>query len=308
MNTNKLLPLLSELAVFVTVVEEGSFSRTATRLGVRSSSVSRSVSRLESALNKQLLERTTRKMRLTTVGEEVFHLAQDMLNSARHAVAAAYSSEEEVSGELRVCAPKALSRQVLAPILLDFVDQYPRVTLHLKVSDHFIDPISDEIDIAIVITESPMEGLVAKPLGESRLVVCASQEYLDNYGQPQRPEQLADHNCIRLGETPADNRWHFVNGDQECTVSIKGNIVVNHSEIRRDAVLRHKGIGLFPEFSVRDHIQSGQIIELLPDWKIRGKYQGQIIAQYAQSRYIPNQLKTLIQYLVVRIPEFQKNS
>ncbi len=244
MDTNKLLPLLSEMAVFVTVVEEGSFSRSAMRLGVRSSSISRSVARLESALHKRLLERTTRKMRLTQVGEEVFHLAQEMLNAARHAVAAADSAEEEVVGDLRVCAPKALARQVLTPILLDFIEQYPQVTLQLKVSDHFIDPISHEVDVAILITDHPAEGLIAKSLGTCRLSVCASPDYLARAGWPQTPDDLSRYNCIRLGENPGDSLWHFIREPQECAVHVQGNLVVNHSEIRREAALKGKGIAV----------------------------------------------------------------
>lgn len=301
MDTNKLITLLPEMAVFVVVIEEGSFSKAAERLGVAPSSVSRSISKLENALCQKLLERTTRNMRLSSSGEEVHGLCVDMLKSARLATDAAFSSQSEVSGEIRIAAPRALSNQVLSSLILDFLQEYPKVSIHLVVEDHFIDPVGHEVDMVIHITEKPVEGLVSKVLGINRLLICASNEYLEQFGYPTDPEQLLAHQCIRLGERSNDRKWVFRQDDLVRTVNVNGRFAVNHTEIRKDAVLRGMGISIFPEFSISELIESGSVVKLFPHWEVQGSYQGKIIAQYPQSRFVPRQLKVLVEYLHRRL-------
>ncbi|WP_019274290.1 LysR family transcriptional regulator [Vibrio coralliilyticus] len=306
MDTNKLIPLLSEMAIFVSVVESGSFSKTAQKLGVSPSSVSRSITRLENALQERLLERTTRKMRLSTTGQEVYSLCNDMMNSAKMAISAAQADKTNVSGALRVAAPKALSRQVLMPMILDFIDHYPNISLQLKAADHYIDPIGDEVDILIHITDNPTAGLIAKQLSQCRLIMCASPSYIEKHGMPTHPEGISEHNCLCLGENPKDRIWDFTNNNKKLSINVSGSFAVNHSEIRREAVLRGVGISVFPEFVIQPYIDSGDAVEVLKDWHVGGNYQGKIIAQYAQSKYIPSQIKTFIEYLQNRFNEQQQ--
>lgn len=300
MDTNKLIPLLSEMAIFVNVVESGSFSTTAKKLGVSPSSVSRSITRLENTLEEKLLERTTRQMRLSTTGQEVYSLCSDMMHSAKLAVSAAQADKSEVSGVLRVAAPKALSRQVLMPMILDFIETFPKVSLQLKVADHYIDPIGDEVDVIIHITDKPNAGLIARTLSQCRLVLCASPDYLQKNGIPLTPEDIKVHNCLCLGENPRDRVWDFTQNEKKYSIDAKGSFAVNHSEIRREAVLRGIGISVFPEFTIQEYIDSGQVVELLEDWHIGGNYQGQVIAQYAQSKFIPRQIKAFVDYIQAR--------
>lgn len=301
MDTNKLITMLSEMAVFVVVIEEGTFSKASERLGVAPSSVSRSISKLESALNQKLLERTTRNMRLTSIGEQIYSLCGEMLKTARLATDVAFSSQDEVAGEIRIAAPRALANQVLAPIVLDFLQEHPKVSVHFSVEDHFIDPVGHEVDMTIHITEKPVEGLVGKVLGYNRLVLCASKEYLNRFGYPTEPEELLQHQCIRLGEMSGDRKWVFRKNQTIHNIHVDGRLAVNHTEIRKKAVLRGMGISIFPEFSIVQFIKDGRVVELFPDWEIVSRYQGQIIAQYPQSRFIPNQLKVLVQYLQNRL-------
>ncbi|MGI9897736.1 LysR family transcriptional regulator [Vibrio natriegens] len=303
MDTNKLIALLPEMAVFVVVIEEGSFSKAAEKLGVAPSSVSRSISKLENALCQKLLERTTRNMRLSIAGEEVHGLCMDMLKSARLATDAAFSSQSEVAGEIRIAAPRALASQVLSPLILDFLQEYPNVSVHFVVEDHFIDPIGHEVDMVIHITDKPVEGLVAKELGTNRLLICASKSYLEKFGYPRSPEELSAHQCIRLGESPVDRKWVFGRQGVIRTVNIDGRLAVNHTEIRKEAVLRGMGVSIFPEFSIDTLIQSGEVVALFPEWEVKGSYQGKIVAQYPQSRFIPRQLKMLVEYLHSRLSE-----
>lgn len=308
-NINKLIPLLSEMAIFVKVVESGSLSQAAQSIGVSPSSISRSVARLELAIEEKLLERTTRKMRLTPTGEQVFIQCRDMLTSAKMAVSAAQSNETDITGSLRIAAPKALSRQVLMPMVMDFLKLYPKVSFHFKVADHIIDPIGDEVDLVIRITDSPIQGLVAKKLGSCKQLLCATTAYLEQHGTPTHPSELIQHNCMVLGEIPKDRQWRFQatpasspntkqSGNNSIVeVNVKGTFIVNHSEIRREAVLQGIGIALFPDFSVANEIKSKALVQLLPDWKTLGNYQGDIVAQYPQSKFIPSQLKAFVHFL-----------
>ncbi len=302
-DTNKLITLLPEMAVFVVVIEEGSFSKAAERLGVAPSSVSRSIAKLEDALSQKLLERTTRNMRLSIAGEEIHGLCVDMLKSARLATDAAFSSQNEVAGEVRLAAPRAFANQVLSPLILDFLQEYPKVSVHFVVEDHFIDPVGHEVDLVIHITDKPVESLVSKMLGTNRLRICATSDYLETFGYPNHPRELSAHQCIRLGESPSDRKWVFKKKGDVHSVNIDGRFAVNHTEIRKDAVLRGMGISIFPEFTIVDLIKSGAVVELLPDWEVEGSYRGKIVAQYPQSRFIPRQLKVLVDYLHSRLSE-----
>lgn len=297
MDTNKIMNLMPEMATFVCVIEEGSFSKAALKLGVMPSSVSRSISKLERALQQKLIERTTRSLRLTSVGEEVFQLCLVMLQSAKQAIHAAQANQNEISGDLTIAAPKALARQVLMPRVLAFIKAYPNVHLKWKVTDHYIDPIGGEVDVIIHITTNPVEGLIARTLGKVKRIACASPEYIKKHGLPIHPSELISHQCIGYGETPADDSWTLTQNTKKHTFKIKGPLAVNHSEIRREAVLQGLGISIFPDFTLTKYFDSGELIQVLPDWHINGSYQGNIVAQYPQSKYIPNQLKAFIEFL-----------
>lgn len=297
MDTNKLIALLPDMATFVTVVEQQSFSKAADQLGVAASSVSRSVARLETALATKLLERTTRRLRLTVAGEETFALCQSMLQNAQQAASAAQSNSEQPTGLLTVAAPQALARIVLSPVILDFIATYPDIRLRFKVEDRYLDPIADNVDVVIHLTDTPIAGLIAKPLGRVRMLLCASPAYLNQAGTPQHPEDLAQHRCITLSEDQDDTVWRLRKDKQTCNVPVNGPLSVNHSSIRKQAALRGMGIALFPDFVVATELQRGDIVQVLPDWQMDGKYQGTMVAQYAQSRYIPTQVRAFIDFL-----------
>jgi DNA-binding transcriptional LysR family regulator len=300
LNTNQVISLLPEMAIFVHVVESKNFSDTAKALGVSPSSVSRAVTKLENSLKQKLLERTTRKMRVTRKGEEIYLICCNIMKSAQLATKAAQSDSEDVCGALRVAAPKALAKQVLMPIILDFVEQHPKVDFQLKVSDQYLDPISDDIDVLIHITDQPVESLVGRTLAKCKLLLCAAPSYIAENGMPSHPQDLAQHNCLCLGEELKDRYWKLTK-DHVCSVAVKGSFHVNHSEIRMEAVLRGLGISVFPEFSIRPYVESGEVIVLMKDWHVSGNYQGEVIAQYPQSRYIPNQLKEFMDHLTRRL-------
>ena len=297
MNTNKVIPLLADMAILVTVVEQGNFSKAAKKLGVTPSAVSRQISRLEAALGIKLLQRTTRQLALTESGEITFASCKQMLEAAEQAISASTSTTSTVSGLLRVAAPKSLANQVLRPLFIDFLKQYPDIQLHLKVTDQVLDPIHDSIDFLIHINQQPIESLVNIKLGEVSQTLCASPEYLQTHATPMHPEDLKAHACICLGENATDNRWKFMKNNQQATIQVSGSYLVNHSEMRRDAIEQGFGIGALPDYIAEKSIQSGQLIELLSDWKLQGNYQGDICLQFVQSKYMPNKNRVFIDFI-----------
>ncbi len=297
MRTNRLMYLLPDMAVFVAVVEYGSFTAAAKKLGVTPSAVSRKISRLESALSIKLLERTTRKVALNEAGQETYNYCRNMLNSAKEAVAASHSVTTKPLGNLRISVPGAFCTRVLRPLIFTFLEKYPEIKLSVKTTDRWIDPIYDEVDIAFRLTEKPTKGLISKVVGKVDTVLCASPEYLKKNGVPQHPSELEGHQCLYLGETPLDNHWIFERANQKVTVVVDGRFVVNHTIMRLSGIKDGLGIGVLPDFTARKSLKNGSVIRLFEDWTIKGNYQGVITLQFARSKYLPTKCRVFIDHI-----------
>ncbi len=255
MSTNLPLALLSEMAIFVKVVETGSFSAVARQLGVSPSAISRSVSRLEKALATRLLQRTTRKLRLSESGEEVFKRCNTMLNAANSVMEISGQYSQEPEGLIRVSMPKAVGRFVVHPHMAEFLQCYSKIDVQLILDDRYVDLIDENVDLAIRITDQPPPGMIGRQLMDIEHLLCATPEYLAAQGTPLHPHDLAQHSCIYLGETPGDARWKFRQGTKAITVAVKGRYAANHTGVRLDAVLQHIGIGSLPYFTARTALQ-----------------------------------------------------
>ncbi|MBA6378843.1 MULTISPECIES: LysR family transcriptional regulator [unclassified Colwellia] len=308
MDTNKLIPLLSDMAILVTVVEQGNFSKAAIKLGVTPSAVSRQISRLEDALGIKLLQRTTRQLALTESGTLTFNYCKQMIESAEQAVNASSSTTSTVSGLLRVAAPKSLANRVLRPLFVEFLKCYPDIQLHLKVTDRILDPIHDGVDFLIHINDNPIEALVNVKIGRSEQVLCASPDFLANHPLPTHPDDLKNLPCLCLGENMSDSRWRFSQKNQQTSVQVTGSYLLNHSEMRRDAIEQGFGIGSLPDYIAQQGISSGKLIPLLEDWRLQGNYQGDICLQYVQSKYLPNKNRIFIDFMKQKLQEIQPHS
>ena len=297
MNTNHLIPLMSDMAIFVTVVEQGNFSKAAKKLGVTPSAVSRQISRLEDALGIKLLQRTTRQLALTESGTLTFNYCKQMVESADQAVNASRSATSTVSGLLRVSAPKSLANKVLRPLLVEFLKRYPDIQLHLKVTDRILDPIHDGVDFLIHINDNPIEALVNVKIGHVKQVLCASPDFIKKHSLPTHPDDLKYLACICLGENMADNRWRFSSKNQQTTIQVTGSYLLNHSDMRKDAIEQGFGVGPLPDYIAQQSIETRKLIPLLEDWQLQGSYQGDICLQYVQSKYMPNKNRVFIDFM-----------
>ncbi|TFY92181.1 LysR family transcriptional regulator [Pseudomonas kairouanensis] len=298
MSINLPLPLLGEMAIFVKVVETGSFSEAARQMGASPSSVSRSISRLEKALATRLLQRTTRKLRLSEGGEEVFKRCQEMVNAARSVMEISGQFTHEAEGLVRVSVPKAVGRFVIHPHMPEFLRRYPKVDVQLILEDRPVDLIDDNLDLILRISESPPPGLVGRPLFPIEHLLCATPQYLAEHGTPGHPHDLLEHSCIYLGETPADARWKFRQAGKTVTVGVRGRYAANHTGVRLDAVLQHVGIASLPYFTARHALEAGTVVQVLAQWDFIASYHGEVWLLHSPTRYLPPKLRVFIDYLV----------
>jgi DNA-binding transcriptional LysR family regulator len=297
MVTNKLISLLPDLASFIVVVNEGSFTAAAKKLGVTPSALSKLITRLENALSVKLFERTTRRLLITEPGKKIYEQSLIMVEAAQHALDISNLEHIVPSGTLTVAAPKAFLTIVIQPLVTPFLKQYPDIDLKLRASDGDIDIINQGIDVVFRLTDKPSEGLIMKEIGKVNLSLCASPDYLERRGIPIKPTDLIDHDCLYLGETTTDHIWEFVKHNKSHIIAVSGRYAVNHSQMRLNGVKDGFGIGIFPDFVIKEALKTNQVISVLSDWKIKGNYQGVIAMQYAQNKYMPTRLKVFTEFV-----------
>lgn len=162
-----------------------------------------------------------------------------------------------------------------------------------------LDPIHDAIDFLIHINDQPIESLVNIKLGRVGQVLCASPDYLQSHSAPLHPNDLKDHACICLGENATDNRWKFINHNLHATVQVSGPYLVNHSEMRRDAIKQGFGIGSLPDYIAQQALETGQLIALLTDWKLQGNYKVTTMEISAYSFHKQNTCRIKIGYSLI---------
>lgn len=292
-----LIPLLPDLASYILVVNEGSFTAAAKKLGVTPSALSKTITRLENALSTKLFQRTTRQLVITQTGQKVYDQSVLMINAAQQAIDVSQSDHTEPSGALTIAAPEAFLYSVLQPLIGPFLKLYPNIQLKVRAMDGDIELLKQGIDAAFKLTDRPDENLVLKEIGPTNLVLCASPDYLARHGEPQVPQDLLSHDCLYLAETDRDNVWDFFKDDEFHSVTVSGRYAINHSQMRLNGVKQGLGIGIFHDFVIHDALQQGSVKPVLPNWTIKSNYHGTVALQYAQSKYMPARLRVFVDYM-----------
>jgi len=296
--TTDFLDVMHELVAFVRVAEAGSFSAAARMQGVTPSAISRQVARLEKAMGVALLQRSTRQLRLTDAGLAVLDHGRTMVAAAQATWEVAEGHVGTPKGLVRLSAPKAFARHMLAPVLLDFLQRFPDVDVHLTVADRPVDPLRENVDLVIRLTDDPPQGLVARALMPVRQLVLASPGYLRQHPGVREPEDLMGHSCLAIGEQVRDSHWRFVRGEETVEVPVDGRFTLNHSEMRLQAVEAGLGIGCVPDFVAREALLAGRVVKLLPDWLFDTNYQGMAYLLYSASRHTAPKVRALVDHLV----------
>lgn len=258
---------LRSMAVFVAVADTGSFAAAAEAEDLSAVMVGKHIRQLEQHLGARLLQRDTRKQRLTEVGAAFLDDCRRILDQVRQAEAVAERLRDDArpSGRLRVTAPLTLGGSAVAAVVAEYLQRYPEVSVELVLADRLSDLIAEAFDVAIRIGPlADSDHLTARPLRPYRMIVCASPDYLRRHGTPTEPAQLAEHNCLHHLLWHRNAGWRFEALSPE-PLRLSGNFATNHGEALRRAAVAGCGIVLQPEVLLADDLASGRLVRLLED-------------------------------------------
>jgi len=260
----------NDLLLFARVVDEGSFSRAAERLGVPKSTISRRVAALETQLGERLLLRTTRKLTVTDFGVAVLEHARHVVEDVAAAASLAQNRQIEPSGRLRVTMPNDMASNVLAPLLAEFVLRYPAIALEVDLSARFVDLIGENFDVAIRMGELRDDAsLAARRIAVFTGSLYAAPAYLARRGAPSEPEALTEHDALRvLARTGDPMRWILIRGDERWEGIPPGRATANSPDLLMRMALEGAGITLINDHFALPYLQSGELVPVLPDWRL----------------------------------------
>jgi DNA-binding transcriptional LysR family regulator len=264
------LPDFEGLAVFAKVVELRSFAAAATELALSKATVSKAVTRLEQRLGARLFNRTSRRLALTDAGQKLSERAARLLADGEAAENEALAQSVAPRGLVRLAVPMTFGLKAVAPILPEFLAQYPDVAIDLHLSDAMVDLIGEGFDAGLRIASLPDSSLIARRLCAMPRHTVASPEYLKRHGRPTHPMQLAEHKCLGYAYLSTAGAWHFTNArGEQASVRPAGPLRVNNGEALMPALLAGLGIADLPDFIVGDAIAAGEVEVILKDWKQR---------------------------------------
>lgn len=258
---------LSDLAVFVAVVECGSFTAAAEKLEQSKAATSKAVGNLESRLGARLLNRTTRRLSLTEAGAALY----DRVGGAMADIVAAESEIMELTGtprgRLRVTAPIYFGNVHLMPAVCSFLRQYPDIELELDLDNKIVDIVERRVDVAIRITTLLDSSMVARRLADVSLVTVASPEYLARYGTPREPNELKNHAGLTYSLLRAPNEWHFLHDGEPVSVHVRSVLRCNSDDALKHAALDGLGVTRFPEIFIVEELNKGRLVRILEDFE-----------------------------------------
>lgn len=256
----------NEVAIFIRVVQKGSFIGAAKALGMPKSTVSTKVSNLEKRLGTSLLKRSTRKLQLTQDGESFYQRATKGIEEILKAEVEIKSESAQPHGRLRITAPVDIGGEILTTLTCNFLKKYADVDFEILLVDRFVDFLEEQVDLAIRVGELKDSSLIAKKVGEVAFSIYASPKYLKNRDLPQVPQELNPHNCI-LFSAVSSAGWKLKSAKKSVTVSLPNRVVVNDINLVRNFALQGEGIALVPSFLCESDVKSGKLIHLLKDWR-----------------------------------------
>ena len=263
------LPDLEGLAIFAKVAETHSFAAAAAELKLSKATVSKAVSRVEAKLKTRLFNRTSRRIALTEAGRALRDRAAHILAEGEAAEDEALARSTAVRGLVRLAAPMSFGILHLAPLLPEFLAAYPEVSIDLQLSDATVDMIGDGFDAAIRIAVLPDSSLIARRLCGMPRYLVGSPRYLKTHGRPRHPLHLAEHVCITYSHGTNAETWRFTNKNgKSASVRPSGPLRVNNGDAMLPALIAGLGLGVLPEFILREALESGQLERLLADWSL----------------------------------------
>ncbi len=291
---------LNRLAVFVAVVEAGSLSAAARRLGLAKTMVSAHIQRLEAEVGASLLLRTTRRQSLTDAGEAFYEAARRIVHDAQEAISAAGQDSAEPRGTLRVAAPNDYAASVVAPVAVQLHQRHPQLKVELLAGDRVVDMLKEGIDVAIRAGRLADSGLQATRIGSFTEWLVASPLLFEGRAMPRQPQVLARLPFVALSVLPQPLTWTLTSasGRARRTLRFEQVMSANTSHAVRSAVLAGGGLAVLPDYSVKAEVAAGRLVKVLPEWSLP---ESGIYAVFPAARHRPQKVRVFLELLRLRI-------
>lgn len=263
------MSLIDEIRTFISVTHSGSFTSAAARLGIPRPTASLAIQRLEKRLGARLFNRTTRHVQLTSDGEDFFERARGFLEDADGLEQFFRTQDSEMTGHLRMDVPSRIARRLIAPALPAFHARHPGLDILLGSSDRLTDLAREGFDCALRVGPAGPGKLIVQPMGRLRMINCASPGYVARFGVPATPTDLTRHQAVHylptaIGEQPTP--WEWTEGPARHTLRMAGPVSVNNAENYISCCLAGLGLIQVPAFDVQEHLDRGELVEVLPAW------------------------------------------
>jgi DNA-binding transcriptional LysR family regulator len=287
------------LEVFVKVVEGGSFASAARHFRLSPAMVSKHVQALEERLGARLLNRTTRRVSPTEVGQGYYERCVRILAELAEADHVAGDLQTTPRGLLKVSAPVTFGSEHVAAPIAEYLAKYPDVSVDLTLNDHCVDLLDEGFDLAIRVGQLSDSSLIARRLTAVRMVLCAAPEYVERRGEPRTPHDLAAHNCLDFSSSSTRDQWTFVGpGGNKEAISPVGRFRANNVNAVRRFALGGEGIVLEPSFIVAQDLKAGRLIPLLRSYRVADI---PIHAVYPHSRFLSAKVRTFVDFLAAEL-------
>lgn len=294
------MDLFACMRAFIAVADAGQFAAASDRLGLSRAMASRQVIDLEAHLGVRLLNRTTRRVSLTEQGVSYLERCRDILASIEEAEQEASTQASEPIGRLRVSAPVSLGASHIAPQVAAFAALHPRVSIDLVLNDRVVDLVDEGYDVAIRVGRLSESSLIARRIGEMRLVCCASPAYLAAHGRPTRPEELAQHECILYSYASMRSTWPLPSSQSQVGIKVSSRISSNNGAAICEMAINGLGIILQPDFIVAPYLRSGSLALLFADRPLESVG---IYAVYQSRKHLPVRLRLFLNHLALAFSE-----
>jgi DNA-binding transcriptional LysR family regulator len=293
---------LQALQAFVRVVDLGSFSKAAAEAGVGQPAITKAVAHLEAKLGSRLLHRTTRGVSVTEVGALYYERGREILHQVEEAQNQVAAMRHELHGVIRISTSVAFGRRVLAPLIIEFLKQHPGLQIDLSFEDRYINLLEQGIDVAIRMGRLADSSLGSRYLGLNPWAVVASPSYLKARSRPKLPQELQQHSALIYSTVQGDARWQFTGPKgEERTVTVQGPLRSNNLAALLMAAREGMGIAALPRYVANGSLRSGQVQELLADWRMPSQ---EVHAVYPSPKLLPTKVGLLLSWLQ---SQFQDN-
>ena len=286
---------LTSMKTFAAVVDSGSFSMAADRLGISRAMASKHISYLEEHLGTRLLQRTTRKLTLTEIGSAYYERCTQILADITEAEEGAAHLTEAPRGTLRMTVPVSFGLLHMGPLISEFLKRYPDVRIDVLLVDRRVDLIDEGLDLAVRIGALAESGLIAKRLGSDRIAITGAPDYLKRHGVPETPADLARHNCLTYSYATAGDEWRLKDRDGlQHTVKVSGSLRASNGDMAKLAALEGVGLIRQPLFLIGADLRAGRLVEVLADY--HSEELG-IYAVYPSRKHLSAKVRAFVDFL-----------